>query len=258
MRAFRHAGRLARRPGRAGPGKPLAAAGFQSKLRIRAGGMGVRGATAEFLLPRRRLAERLTRLGLRDARVLEALASVPRHRLVAEALRGQAYRDASLPIGDGQTISAPSMVALMSEALELEGHETVLEVGTGSGYQAAVLARLGGRVISIERLPKLAARARQALDALGVSNVVVHLGDGTRGRPADAPFDAIAVTAGGPKVPAPLLAQLAPGGRLVGPFGPRGAQRLLRYRRSAAGGTRCEVLGQCNFVDLIGEHGWLG
>ncbi len=218
----------------------------------------VRGATqgAAWRLPRRRLAERLAEAGVKDARVLEAMASVPRHELVPEALRSRAYQDAALPIGDGQTISAPSRVAIMSEALELEGSETVLEVGTGSGYQAAILSRLASRVISIERLPGLAARARRALDRLGISNVVVHFGDGTAGRPADAPFDAIAVTAGGPAVPQPLLDQLAPGGRLVGPFGERGRQDLLRYRRAASGAITVEDLGPCRFVDLIGEHGF--
>ena len=195
---------------------------------------------------------------MRDARVLEAISLVPRHRMIPEALRGQAYRDAALPIGDGQSISAPSMVAAISQALELTGAETVLEIGTGSAYQAAVLSRLAARVISVERLPGLAARARRALDVLSITNVVVHLGDGTRGWPPDAPFDAIAVTAGGPTVPKPLLAQLAPGGRLVGPFGRRGDQRLLRYRRQQTEEVTCEVLGRCRFVDLIGEHGWDG
>jgi len=207
-------------------------------------------------LPRRRLAERLASAGIRDARLLEVMAAVPRHLLVAEALRGQAYRDVALPIGDGQTISSPVVVARLCEALQLRGGERVLEVGTGSGYQAAVLARLAERVVSIERRPGLASRARRALDALGVSNVVVHLGDGTLGRPGDAPFEAIAVAAGGPDVPAPLLEQLAPGGRLVGPFGPRDDQRLVRVRRTPAGGFEREVLGPCRFVDLIGEHGW--
>jgi protein-L-isoaspartate(D-aspartate) O-methyltransferase len=218
----------------------------------------VGGATQspEFRLPRRRLAERLAQAGVRDSRVLAAVEAVPRHRLVPAELRTRAYQDASLPIGDGQTISAPSMVAVMSQALELSGDETVLEVGTGSGYQAAILSQLAARVISVERLPGLAARARRALDGMGITNVVVHLGDGTQGRPADAPFDAIAVTAGGPQVPAPLLDQLGPGGRLVGPFGARGAQELLRYRRSATGALRCESLGSCRFVDLIGTHGF--
>jgi protein-L-isoaspartate(D-aspartate) O-methyltransferase len=205
---------------------------------------------------RRRLAERLAADGIRDPRVLEAIASVPRHTLVAEALSHQAYEDAALPIGEGQTISAPGIVAAMSEAAGLTGKERVLEIGTGSGYQAAVLARLAERVISVERIPALAARARSALDRLGVTNVVVHLGDGTRGRPGDAPFDAILVTAGGPEVPAPLLDQLAPGGRLVGPFGARGAQELLRLRRAPDGRVTRESLGLCRFVDLVGEHGY--
>jgi protein-L-isoaspartate(D-aspartate) O-methyltransferase len=205
---------------------------------------------------RRRLAERLAADGIRDERVLGAIASVPRHLLIAEALSHQAYEDVAIPIGEGQTISAPGIVAAMSEALELTGKERVLEVGTGSAYQAAILARLAERVISIERLPALATRARSALDRLGVRNVVVYLGDGTRGWPAESPFDAIVVTAGGPEVPAPLLEQLAPGGRLVGPFGRRGAQSLVRVRRAADGRLAREALGACRFVDLIGEHGF--
>jgi protein-L-isoaspartate(D-aspartate) O-methyltransferase len=219
------------------------------------GSVRVPGRT-EDVLPRRRMAERLARAGVRDPRVLEAFASVPRHRLVPEALRGRAYRDVALPIGDGQTISAPSVVAAMTEALGLTGRETVLEVGTGSGYQAAILSRLAARVISVERLPRLAASARSALDSLGVSNVLVYLGDGSEGRPQDAPFDAIVVTAGGPDVPPPLLAQLAPGAALVGPFGAREEQRLLRIRRLARGGFEREVIGRCRFVDLVGAHGW--
>ena len=211
---------------------------------------------SEDVLPRRRMAERLARSGVRDPRVLAAFASVPRHRLVPEALRGKAYRDVALPIGDGQTISAPGVVAAMTEALGLTGSETVLEVGTGSGYQAAILSRLAARVISIERIPKLAASARTALDALGVSNVVVYLGDGSEGRPQDAPFDAIVVTAGGPEVPPPLLAQLKIGGALVGPFGGREEQELLRIRRLPGGGFQREVIGRCRFVDLVGSHGW--
>ena len=207
-------------------------------------------------VPRRRMVERLARAGVSDARVLEAIALVPRHRLLPDALAGQAYREAALPIGEGQTISAPGVVAAMSQALELEGHETVLEVGTGSAYQAAVLARLAARVISIERVPRLAAAARRSLDALGVDNVVVYLGDGTRGRPADAPFGAIVVTAGGPNVPEPLLDQLAVGGRLVGPFGARAEQQLLRIRRVASDRYTREVIGRCRFVDLVGAHGW--
>jgi protein-L-isoaspartate(D-aspartate) O-methyltransferase len=202
------------------------------------------------------MVERLARAGIRDARVLGALETVPRHHLVPDVLRAEAYRDHALPIGDGQTISAPSTVARMTEALALSGQERVLEIGTGSGYQAAVLSLLAERVISIERLPRLAAAARRALDRLGVRNVVVHLGDGSLGRPGDAPYDAILVSAGAPDVPRPLLAQLAPGGRLVAPVGPRGAQRVVRMRREADGGFAAEVLGRCRFVDLVGRHGW--
>jgi protein-L-isoaspartate(D-aspartate) O-methyltransferase len=205
---------------------------------------------------RRRLVERLASDGIRDARVLDAIAGVPRHLLVADALSHQAYEDVAIPIGEGQTISAPGIVAAMSEALELTGKEKVLEIGTGSAYQAAILSRLAERVISIERIPALANRARSALDRLGVRNVVVYLGDGTRGWAGEAPFDAIVVTAGGPDVPAPLLEQLAPGGRLVGPFGPRGAQALARIRRAPDGRFAREELGACRVVDLIGEHGY--
>jgi protein-L-isoaspartate(D-aspartate) O-methyltransferase len=214
-------------------------------------------ARSEQVIPRRRMVERLAAGGLSDPRVMAALEAVPRHRLIPDALSGKAYdENAALPIGEGQTISAPAIVAAMSEALELRGDEEVLEVGTGSGYQAAVLSRLAARVLSIERVPRLAASARSALDRLGVSNVIVYLGDGTAGRPNDAPFDAIVVTAGGPEVPPPLLEQLAPGGRLVGPFGTREEQQLLRIRRAEDGSLSQELLGRCRFVDLLGTHGW--
>jgi protein-L-isoaspartate(D-aspartate) O-methyltransferase len=219
---------------------------------------GVRApGSSELVLSRQRMARRLASAGVDQVRVIEALAAVPRHRLVPEALHGAAYRDVALPIGDGQTISAPGVVAAMTAALELEGSENVLEIGTGSGYQAAVLARLAHRVVSIERVPRLAARARTALDRLGVSNVIVYLGDGSLGRPQDAPYDAIVVTAGGPEVPRPLIDQLAPGGRLVGPFGAREEQTLLRLCKSADGRLTREVLGRCRFVDLVGAHGWV-
>ena len=203
------------------------------------------------------MVERLAAGGVKDRCVLEALEGVPRHRLVPDALTGKAYdENVALPIGEGQTISAPAVVAAMTEALELTGDEQVLEIGTGSGYQAAILSRLAARVVSIERVPRLAASARTALDRLGVANVVVYLGDGSAGREADAPFDAIVVTAGGPDVPPPLLSQLATCGRLVGPFGSREEQRLIRVRRAADGGFSREVLGRCRFVDLVGAHGW--
>jgi protein-L-isoaspartate(D-aspartate) O-methyltransferase len=199
---------------------------------------------------------RLRAQGIRDPRVLAALRSVPRHILVPEALRHRAYEESALPIGEGQTISAPGVVAAMSEALALRGHEKVLEIGTGSAYQSAILSHLADRVISVERIPSLANDARSALDACGVTNVVVFLGDGTRGWPAEAPYDAIVVTAAAPSVPEPLLRQLAPGGRLVGPFGEREEQALLRITRQPDGQLLREKLGSCRFVDLVGEHGW--
>ncbi len=213
-------------------------------------------AEQRFRSSRRRMVAHL-RDHVRDPRVLAAFEEIPRHALVAEALAGQAYRlDVALPIGEGQTISAPVVVARMTAALGLEGCERVLEVGTGSAYQAAILGRLAAQVVSIERMPKLVARARRQLAALGIHNVVVHLGDGSGGRPGEAPFDAIVVTAGGPEVPRPLLEQLAPGGRLVGPFGSRDEQHLLRITRERSGRLRREVLGRCRFVDLVGAHGW--
>ena len=210
----------------------------------------------EYARARRRMVERLADRGIGDRRVLAACEEVPRHRLVPEALHGQAYQDTALPIGAGQTISAPGVVAVMTEALELSGHETLLEVGTGSGYQAAILSRLVDRVVSVERVPKLAAAARSSLDRLGVTNVVVYLGDGTAGRAQDGPYDGIVVTAGGPEIPPPLLEQLAPGGRLVGPFGAKDQQELLRVRAAPQGFQR-EVIGRCRFVDLVGAHGWV-
>jgi protein-L-isoaspartate(D-aspartate) O-methyltransferase len=197
------------------------------------------------------MVEQLARGGVRDPRVLEAFAQVPRHRLLPEALAGQAYRDTAVPIGDGQTISAPSVVAAMSQALELVGHETVLEVGTGSAYQAAILARLAARVISIERVPRLAARARKCLDELGVDNAVVYLGDGSRGRPGDAPFDAIVVTAAPDHVPQPLVDQLAPRGRMVIPVGSRhGVQELLVITNDAEGRAVTRKTMSVRFVPL--------
>lgn len=208
-----------------------------------------------YALARERLVERLRRAGIRDPGVLRAFGAVMRHELVPSALQDQAYLDRSLFIGEGQTISAPGTVAIMTQALKLSGTEKVLEVGTGSGYQAAILSQLAESVISIERRPRLAADARSGLERLGVNNVVVYLGDGTRGRPSEGPYDAIVLTAGGPFVPEPLLDQLAPGGRLVGPFGDREEQQLVRVRREADE-LHEEILGPCRFVDLVGQHGW--
>ncbi len=174
----------------------------------------------------RMVAEHLVKRGIADPRVLEAMGRTPRHLFVDAALRDKAYADYPLPIGDAQTISQPFMVARMTELLRLTGKEKVLEIGTGSGYQAAVLSRLAARVCTVERIPKLAARARQTLEAIGASNVWVRTANGTFGWPDEAPFDRIVVTAGGPSVPPPLLEQLADGGRMVIPVGSADSQRL--------------------------------
>jgi len=196
--------------------------------------------------------------GVRDERVLRAMEKIPRHLFVEEGLRDQAYSDHPLPIGERQTISQPYIVALMTEALSLEGTEKILEVGTGSGYQAAVLAELADRVFSIERIAKMADRARRILGALRYSNVLIKVGDGTYGWKDEAPFDGIIVTAGAPKVPETLVAQLAVGGRLVIPVGDRFTQTLFRVVRWSEdpGDVEKEDLGGCRFVDLIGDHGW--
>lgn len=205
---------------------------------------------------RARLVEKLAARGITDAGVLEAIRETPRHALVPEVLRFQAYRDQALPIGEGQTISAPLVVARMTQALNLKGPERILEIGTGSGYQAAVLSRLVDSVISIERIPHLADTARDQLDRMGIQNVTVLLGDGTRGRSEYGPYDGILVTAGGPAPPKPVLLQLRVGGALIGPFGPRDQQQLVRITRRDRTHFAQEVLGDCRFVDLIGEHGW--
>jgi len=200
--------------------------------------------------------EQILRRGVTDPRVIDAMRRVPRHLFVDEALRDRAYDDSPLPIGEKQTISQPYMVAVMSEALGLDGSETVLEVGTGSGYQTAVLAHLARRVCSIERVESLAQRARATIESLGIRNVEFKVGDGSLGWRAKAPFEAILVTAGSPAVPEPLVEQLAPGGRLVIPVGDRACQELLRIHRSTNGGTRREELVECRFVDLHGAFGW--
>jgi protein-L-isoaspartate(D-aspartate) O-methyltransferase len=193
--------------------------------------------------------------GVRDARVLDAMRTVPRHEFVPPYQAGAAYRDTPLAIGEGQTISQPYIVALMTELLELKGDERVLEVGTGSGYQAAILSRLAAEVISVERFATLAQEARERLARLGYDNVRVEVGDGTMGWPQDAPYDAIIVTAASPEIPEPLPRQLAHDGRLVAPVGPRWAQHLVRVRR-AKGGFKSETSIGVAFVPLIGTHGW--
>lgn len=190
-----------------------------------------------------------------DPRVLDAMRAVPREKFVPEALREHAYSERALPIGEGQTISQPLIVAVMTEALELSPGDRVLEVGTGSGYQAAVLRQLVDHVVSIERIESLAETARRNLATAGVDGVEVHCADGTLGWPEGAPYDAIVVTAGGPRVPDALLDQLTPGGRLVMPIGPRGAERLVRVRRVRSGFDH-EDLGPVAFVPLVGAQGW--
>jgi len=211
---------------------------------------------SEFATARRRMVEtQLIPRGIRDPEVLRALARVPRHLFVDEALRDRAYSDSALPIGHGQTISQPLMVATMTQALQLEGTEKVLEIGTGSGYQTAVLAEIAERVFSVERIATLYRRARVLLDGFGYNRVVLLHGDGTCGWREHAPYDAIVVTAGAPHVPAQLRDQLAPGGRLVIPVGDRRLQNLVRITRREEGDQR-EMLGGCVFVDLIGSDGW--
>jgi len=195
--------------------------------------------------------------GVRDPEVLRALGRVPRHLFVEEALRDRAYGDGALPIGYDQTISQPYMVATMTEALQLQGGEKLLEIGTGSGYQTSVLAEIAERVFSVERIAPLYRRARALLDHLGYHNVVLRHGDGTLGWRDHAPYDAIVVTAGAPHVPLELREQLAIGGRLVIPVGDRHQQNLLRITRGEAEDKR-EMLGGCVFVDLIGHDGWAG
>ncbi len=206
---------------------------------------------------RRSMVERQIRArGIRDVRVLDAMLRVPRHEFVPANLRSMAYDDTPLPIGEGQTISQPFMVALMTEALGVGEGDKVLEVGTGSGYQAAVLRELGCQVHTIERHPGLAREAAARLRRLGYEDVRVHVGDGTLGLPEEAPFRGILVTAGAPDVPSALKGQLDPsGGVLVVPVGDRGFQDLLRVTRKGNRFLR-ENLGGCRFVPLIGEEGW--
>jgi len=205
---------------------------------------------------RAQMVESLQRGGVREERVLDAMADVPRHLFVPEAFRHQAYSDdVSVHIGEGQTISQPRIVALMTEAARVSSEDRVLEIGTGSGYQAAVLARLARFVFTIERVGSLAREAKRVLDFLGVDNVSVKVMDGTLGWRAQAPFDAILVTAGAPEVPAPLVEQLADGGRLVVPVGPRETQVLKVVERRGERTIASELKGAC-FVPLIGRHGW--
>jgi protein-L-isoaspartate(D-aspartate) O-methyltransferase len=211
----------------------------------------------EYRIPRERMVERLrNHYGIRDARVLDAMLVVPRHRFVPEALQSRAYGDHALPIAANQTISQPFIVARMTELLELDDRSRVLEIGAGSGYQTAVLARLGAQVFAIERLAELAREAQARIRQLDIHNATVKCFDGTLGWSAHAPYDGILVAAGGPEVPEPLLAQLKLQGRLVIPIGAtRDSQRLVRVIRTEKG-YAYEDHGACAFVPLIGHYGW--
>lgn len=199
--------------------------------------------------------EQIVARGIRDTRLLEVMRELPRHLFVPPDLMQEAYQDNPLPIDAGQTISQPYMVALMTELLALRGGEKVLEIGTGSAYQAAILGRLARQVVSVEKQESLAPPARERLRSLGVDNVEVIVGDGSVGLPREAPFDAIIVTAGAPAIPQPLLEQLADGGRLVIPVGSSGMQTLILATREGDDFRR-EEKGGCVFVPLVGKHGW--
>ena len=208
----------------------------------------------------RRARERMVRQqiaarGIRAERVLDAMRSVPRHLFVPLESRHSAYMDGPLSIGQGQTISQPYIVALMTEALELKCHGGVLEIGTGSGYQAAILSQLASHVYTVERIPELASRAQDLFHQLGYDNISMHVGDGTLGWLEHAPYEAIIITAAAPEIPRPLTDQLAEGGRLVAPIGGSWSQSLVRVRKQR-GHLRRQELTSVAFVPLIGQHGW--
>lgn len=214
--------------------------------------------TSTFDIHRERMIEeQLIPRKIHDAGVLEAMRQVPRHLFVADAMRAQAYGDFPLPIGSGQTISQPYIVALMTQSLSLRGNERVLEIGTGSGYQAAVLSRLCTKVFTVERIAALVSRARKLFDRLHYYNIVTRIDDGTSGWLEEAPFDSILVAAGGPRIPEPLLEQLADPGRLVIPVGNQQHQELQVVEKSG-GMIKVRTIEQVRFVDLIGAHGWNG
>lgn len=225
------------------------------RLRMKPAAPGGRSATIDAQVAREELVRSLRR-EIRDERVLRAFAKVPREQFVPLDLRRFAYDDRPLPIGGGQTISQPLMVAIMTDALLLRGDEKVLEVGTGSGYQAALLSHLAREVVTVERIPELAHSARERLQALGYENVRVFIAGEVLGWPAEAPYDAIIVTAGAPHTPQSLIDQLATGGRMVIPVGGHSLQQLVRVTKAEHGVTM-ERLGECRFVPLIGgREGW--
>jgi protein-L-isoaspartate(D-aspartate) O-methyltransferase len=203
----------------------------------------------------RMVQEQLVPRGITDPRVLEAMRTVPRHLFVDDALQSRAYGDFPLPIAAGQTISQPYIVASMTQALRLHGDEQVLEIGTGSGYQAAVLSRLCTKVYTVERINSLLASARKVFDQLNYFNIVAKLDDGTLGWPECGPFDAIIVTAGGPSIPEPLVEQLGERGRLVIPVGDQYLQTLQLLEKTDDG-LQIRQLERVRFVDLVGKHGW--
>ena len=207
---------------------------------------------------RTQLVGELQAKGIRDLAVLRAVAEVPRHRFVPESVRHRAYEDSALPIGGGQTISQPWVQARSLELARLGGRDRVLEVGTGSGYQTALLARLVDQVFSVERLAPLAQRARDTLAELGVRNVSIMVGDGTLGWRPYAPYDAIIVAAASPEIPQPLVDQLAPGGRLILPIGDRDQQTLTFCEKSPDGHVACHTVSDVRFVPLIGQFGFAG
>jgi protein-L-isoaspartate(D-aspartate) O-methyltransferase len=194
---------------------------------------------------------------IKDERLLRVMRKVPRHLFVDESIQHKAYEDMALPIGEGQTISQPYMVAIMTELLELKGNEKVLEVGTGSGYQAAILAELSKEVYSVERFEALAQRAQEKFRSLGYVNIYVRVGDGTLGWPEEAPFDRIIVTAGTPRIPEPFIQQLSQGGIIVAPVGERFAQQILKVKKSE-GKLSKGYYTPCVFVPLVGRYGWDG
>ena len=199
--------------------------------------------------------EQIVARGIKDTRVIQAMRKVPRHLFVDPGLITRAYDDSALPIGEKQTLSQPYIVARMTEALDLKGDEKVLEIGTGSGYQAALLAELCFNVFSVEKIRSLSRKARALLDRLQYHNIALHVGDGTVGWSEHAPYDAVIVTAGAPEVPKPLLDQLSAAGRLVIPIGDDNGQSLIRVRRTESGFDE-EPLGECRFVKLWGKYGW--